>query len=935
MPPPTDRLVGRAAELESLDRALTELARRRPGILEVAGEPGIGKTRLLAALEARADSRDWLVLAGSASELERELPFWVFVDALDEYVYGLEPHRLGALDADTRNELAHVLPSLRADASRAAERYRTHRAMRELLETLAREKPLVLILDDIHWADAGSVELLGSLLRRPPDAVLIAMAARPRQLPERLQGPLERARRAGTLTRLELGPLSAGDARELLGDAISDALYDESRGNPFYLQQLARFPAARTVAATLVEELAPLPEPARRALEGAAVAGDPFEPELAAAAAGLAAPEMMDALDELERIDLVRPTDVPRRFRFRHPLVRSAVYESASAIWRLGAHERAAAALLARGAPPVERAHHVERSARQGDTEAVAVQRAAGEAPAARAPAIAARWLDAALRILPADGDRMPLLTALAAAHSSAGRFRDAHAALIEALELAPDEERFALIAETAGVEHVLGDHERAFARLSAALDTLPDRSSHSAAAVMIELAHQEIWRGDYGAMRDWAQRGLRVATTIGDRSLMASGAALLALARAFLGEVEPAAAACDEAAALVAAMSETELAARLDAATNLAAAEYYLERLDRAAAQAEHAYAVGRSTGHDDLFVSGYGIVGNIRLARGDLDGAAEFYETAVEATRLMDNAQLTAWNLVNRSLVAIAAGDAQTALSAADEAEELGALAGVALAWFGMARAEALLAAGEAARGAQALEEAAGGPELPDLPGGARVRGLEILARCRLAGGRVDDAQTAASAARELADETGLALSGAVAGLAVAAVALARGETVAATEAALTAAARADEAGALLDAAAARALAGRALAAAGDPERAAAQLEPAAAQFETCGAVRRRDATERELGKLGRRRHRRTRAGSGATGVESLTARELEIARLIVDRRTNPQIAAELFLSPKTVESHVRNLFRKLDVSSRTDVARVVEQADRAPVT
>jgi DNA-binding CsgD family transcriptional regulator len=88
-----------------------------------------------------------------------------------------------------------------------------------------------------------------------------------------------------------------------------------------------------------------------------------------------------------------------------------------------------------------------------------------------------------------------------------------------------------------------------------------------------------------------------------------------------------------------------------------------------------------------------------------------------------------------------------------------------------------------------------------------------------------------------------------------------------------------------------------------------------------------------ERELRRLGLRRARRTRPGApGAAGVASLTERELEVARLIVDRRTNPQIAAELFLSQKTVESHVRNLFTKLGVASRVEVARAVERADRA---
>src|SRR3954447_6596804 len=105
----------------TLVRALSRNLERRSVALVLVGEPGIGKTRLLAELAARADERGQLVLYGSASELERELPFWVFVDALDEYVQGLEPRRLEALDDDVRTELAQVLPSLsRFAAARGA-----------------------------------------------------------------------------------------------------------------------------------------------------------------------------------------------------------------------------------------------------------------------------------------------------------------------------------------------------------------------------------------------------------------------------------------------------------------------------------------------------------------------------------------------------------------------------------------------------------------------------------------------------------------------------------------------------------------------------------------------------------------------------------------------------------------------------------------------
>ena len=160
---------------------------------------------------------------------------------------------------------------------------------------------------------------------------------------------------------------------------------------------------------------------------------------------------------------------------------------------------------------------------------------------------------------------------------------------------------------------------------------------------------------------------------------------------------------------------------------------------------------------------------------------------------------------------------------------------------------------------------------------------------------------------------------------------MALDEGDAGAAAEAALAAAAYADDAHADIEAALSRVLAGRALAAAGDRERAVAELERAAAAFHACAALRHRDAAERELRKLGRRVHRRTSKGTGDGALADLSERELEVARLVVDRKTNREIAAELFVSLKTVEAHMRNLFRKLGVSSRAEVARTIERAER----
>jgi DNA-binding NarL/FixJ family response regulator len=134
-------------------------------------------------------------------------------------------------------------------------------------------------------------------------------------------------------------------------------------------------------------------------------------------------------------------------------------------------------------------------------------------------------------------------------------------------------------------------------------------------------------------------------------------------------------------------------------------------------------------------------------------------------------------------------------------------------------------------------------------------------------------------------------------------------------------------------VEAARSRTVFGRALAEAGEHDRAVEELQCAAAELDARSALGFRDEAERELGKLGHRIHRRTRPGkTDGTGIEALTERELQVARLVVDRKTNPEIAAELFLSQKTVETHLRNIFRKMDVSSRVDLARAVERADRA---
>jgi ATP/maltotriose-dependent transcriptional regulator MalT len=968
-----DHLVGRAAELGRLVGALGSLEGGRFTAVELLGPAGIGKTRLLAEFGDRVEADGGLVLGGRCAEQERDLPFWVFVDALDDYVGGLDPRRLHGLDDEARAELGRVFPSLSTFVAEGrstlqVERYRMHRAVRELLERLAATKPLVLVLDDFHWADYASAELVGALLRRPPAGrVLMVLAARPRQLPTPVAAALDRAHREGVLDRIELGALTRGEALELIGQATEDpmaaALYEESGGNPFYLEQLARSPdrpivgspvaqdvslagvrVPPMVAAALMEELAALPDGARLVLEGASVAGDPFEPDLAASAAGVSEVSAVAALDELLRCDLVRVTDVPRRFRFRHPIVRRTVYEATPGGWRLGAHERAAQTLSARGASIAARAHHIEHSARHGDTAAIAVLRGAGEDAAGRAPASAARWFAGALRLLPATApveDRVSLLFPRAQALAATGQFAESHEALLESIALVPAQAtttRARLTAACAAVEHLLGDHELAHARLAGALSDQADAASPEAVALMIELAGDAIFRLQYETAQDWARRALAAARPIGDRPLTAAALAVLARSLAWGGLVEPGETVRSEASALIDSLSDEELARRLDAAVNLAGSEIYLDRFIEAGAHAERAVAVGRATGQGHLFPGVFATLGVAWCAVGRLAEAAELLDAAIEAARLSGNTQALAWVLFCRSFVAVPSGDAEIAVAAAQESLDLTRDAGesVIAARAALMLAVALLQTGEPARAAEALASSAGGEQVTLIPDVWRAYGLQLMTSCWLELGRRPEAERAAASAQACAATVGLRLPTAMAHRAAAAIALDAGDAARAADSALTSAALADEVGAPVWAAVARTLAGRALAQLGEPERAVAELETAAAELQRCGAVRYRDAAERELRRLGHHIHRRTRPGNlDGDGIESLTERELQISRLVVDRKTNREIAAELYLSQKTIETHLRNIFRKLDADSRVDVARTIEQADRLAQT
>ena len=937
---------------------------RRASWLTVSGEPGIGKTRLLRALGERADEQGHLVLSGRAAEFERELPFAVWVDALDAYVAALGESRLERLVGDRLGELSRVLPSAAAGGAAEAaaagglqdERFRAYRAVHALLEGLAgAQGGVVLVLDDLHWADDASLELLAHMLRRPPRGhALIALAFRAGRLPGWVAAAIEAAGRDRGLAEVELSPLSEEESGALLGTGVGAGaraqLFRESGGNPFYLEQLARAQARApavadpagdgamagvptAVASALGQEIAALEETSRRLAWGAAVAGETADLELAAATAGLQPSEALGALDGLLDAGLFQRTRVPRQYRMRHPIVRQAVFETAGEGWRIEAHARAAAALEASHAPAAARALHLERCAAPGDEAAIAVLVQAGRDAAARAPAGAARWFGAALRLLGPEADagrRLELLIPLATSLAATGRLQAALATLQDALELVPPafaEVRVRLIAACAACENLLGRHEAAHRRLLATRADIEEPEGPAAGTLYAELAADALYDSDFAAMEGWAARARGIAAAGGDAGLGAAAAGLECFAHYGLGATAAARAAQADGAALLDALDDGALAGRLEAPYYLGFAEYFCERYDDAIRHLRRGIAVSRAVGQGQFVVPMMVGLSSALWIRGRMAEAVELAEDAGEAARLAGNDQLAGWALVAEAIAAASLGDLERALAAAEEAVALvrglddsvltrATQAHVSWVWLVAGRPERCLEA----------VPALGGPELPWIEPGRRAWLYSVLARAELARGNRRGAEEWAQRGEATAAGLDLPVADANVGHARAQLTLETGDARDAARGAAAAAVAAEAVGAVVDAARARALEGRALAAAGDSEAAAERLMRAEAELAACGAAQFRDEAARELRRLGRRVGARQRRGAGADGLEGLSGREREVADLVAEGRTNREIAGQLFLSEKTVESHLAKVFKKLGVGSRAAVAETV---------
>ena len=468
--------VGRAAQLEQLHASWEDTSRDQGRVVALVGEPGIGKTRLAARVAARAHADGGVVLYGRADE-ESVSPYQPFVEALRHYA----AHRAGLTDeiplpAAPAEELASLVPELgpctaptavRGEQTRERSRHELFDAVVRLLLHAAGSQRLLLVLEDLHWADVPTLLMLRHLLRRGAGSRLLVIATYS-DLEADAGGPLGHVladfRREAGMESIRLRGLRRSEAAALVAahvggsadDALASRLFDQTGGNPFFIEELLHTAPAAPAACVAVPEgvkdvigrrLDRLAPATLETLTLAAVLGSDFR---LATLQAVAADQMQDDLiASLEaavaaRLILEDPEEVDR-FSFTHALVRQTLYERPIASRRLRLHRRVAVALEAAALPvhPAELAHHYFQAREVGGAAKAIVYslQAAGARQAAHAYEDAAAHYEralAALKIVNRDdaAARCDVLLALGAARWQASE-PDPRSTFVEAVELA------------------------------------------------------------------------------------------------------------------------------------------------------------------------------------------------------------------------------------------------------------------------------------------------------------------------------------------------------------------------------------------------------------------------------------------------------------------------------------------------------------------
>ncbi len=918
-------LRGREPELAAIGDQLAAAARGRGGVLVVEGPPGIGKSSLLRAAEVTARREAVRPLLGEAFESRRGVPF----DPLLAAVLDARPPLVSAETART----LRLPPELH---------YWVIHDLQDVLERAAMEAPLLVVIDDLQWADAGTVAALGTLTSRLSGMpILWLLAMRGGELRPETRAVVRRLERDGA-RRMDVAPLSEEAVAAVILDTVAAkadpalvTLADSARGNPFLLVELLvglreegrlRIENGRAVVAgealprrltdSMRERLDRLSEDARQVVRVAAALGDRFSVDQLARVVQRPPAALVPAVDEALVADLLVERD--GRLAFRHDLLRQAAVETLSPALGRALLREAATALIESGATPVEVAQQLADSAEVGDREAVATMREAARALARSDVGAAADLSVRALELMPPRGDqRGPLVADTVVLLHSAARTDEARALGEGALSGA------------------LTSDEEAEVRLSLSsmvMRSPVDRAEENRRALALS-GLTPVMRA-----RHLGWLAFNLATVSGDEAIAVARTAEAAARE--LGDLQAQVMAslglicvdCTE-GRCVRALSRTD---RLRDLTRGVEAEPYLQivdffrataltesgRVDEALAAMLSAVAKGRRERNAWLLETWTQYGSALRYAAGQLADAraeAESADRGVEQVWGANHAAVA--GMLTLGQVAIHTADARqvkASVAAAHLAYDIGGpvprrTAASLLALVAMGRGDP---AG-AARWLSGIAPFA----MPVLPRDAGHQ--PTVARIAVAAGDPDLARRAVEVAERLASD-----NPAVA-VAEAAAAQTRGLVDGDAAALVSAAAmfRPTQRPMLFAAAAEDAAA--ALARRGHTADAIARLNEAFDVFLGCEAVvdaRRVAAGLRELG-VRRPVPSRERAQSG---WGSLTESELRVARLVARGATNRDAAEQLFLSPHTVSSHLRSAFAKLGVRSRVELARVAFQEE-----
>lgn len=556
--------VGRGPELDRLSRALEDARAGHPTTHLVAGEAGIGKTRLIEEFLARAREAGAVTLAGHCLQLgETGLPYAPFVAALRPLVRTLAPERLDDVIGPGRAELAHLLPDLGERTTRAEDGGTTTAAAQArlfeivfgVLRRLSEDRPVVLVLEDMHWADASTRDLFRYLVRNArDDSILFVVTFRSDEMHRRhpLRPLLAELERLDSVGDFELSAFDSTELAEQMsairGSApaprLVETLLARSGGNPFFAEELlaageAGLALPRSLRDILEERLRRLEADARRVIQVASVAGPRVEHRLLAAVAGMSDARLTAALRQVVEHHLLVPTppdEVPG-YAFRHALVHEVVYEELLPNERTQLHAAHAQAIEADAGPNADasgltaqvahhwlRAHDLERAL-------PAALDAARAAMAAFAFAEAQTFLERALelwpkvpgRALPAGVDRIAILEQAAEAAAQAGdpqRSIDLVRAALDELRPAADPMRSGILQHRlAWYLNESGDWQAGVTALERAAEQIPiDPPTPERARILADLAHSLMVRSRFGDSLALGEAALATSRAVGAR---------------------------------------------------------------------------------------------------------------------------------------------------------------------------------------------------------------------------------------------------------------------------------------------------------------------------------------------------------------------------------------------------------------------------------